>query len=106
VVASDFEVFMTKHQYYCKDCGTKREGLLDHPAVGIGGYSWDCPRCNGTVDSEEVEPAIRKPMAEEEIKAGHKDSNCYVLSCIDPLCNFSSGVRFAEKHHGIGGDDD
>jgi hypothetical protein len=48
----------------------------------------------------------RKPMTEEEIKTGHKDSNCYVLSCIDPLCNFSSGIRFAEKHHGIGGEDE
>jgi hypothetical protein len=43
----------------------------------------------------------RKPLTEDEIKAGHKDSNCYVLLCIDPLCNFSSGIRFAEKHHGI-----
>ena len=57
----------------------------------------------GTPYCKYAEPAARKPMTEEEIKEAHKDSNCYVLSCVDPLCNFSSGVRFAERHHfGIG----
>lgn len=31
-------------QYYCRNCGNLREGLLDHPH-GIGGYSWACPEC-------------------------------------------------------------
>ena len=87
---------MTKHQYYCKDCGTEREGLLDHPAVGIGGYSWSCPRCNGTVDSKEVEPAERKPMTEEEIDEEIATNEHYCER------SFAEGVRFAEKHHGIG----
>jgi len=43
-----------KYQYFCTKCGTERDSLLDHPAIGIGGYSWNCPRCNGPVDSREV----------------------------------------------------
>ena len=89
---------MTKHQYYCKDCGTEREGLLDHPAVGIGGYSWNCPRCNGTVDSKEVDKS-RKPMTEEELDA--------LTGNVDELTAriYKWGFRDAEKHHGIGGSD-
>ena len=37
---------MSMYQYYCKDCGYKREGLLDCP-TGIGGYATDCPECGG-----------------------------------------------------------
>ena len=43
-----------KYQYFCTKCGTTRDSLLDHPAIGIGGYSWNCPRCNGPVDSREI----------------------------------------------------
>jgi hypothetical protein len=42
---------MNLYQYYCKDCGYKREGLLDHPAIGIGSYSTICPECGGQYDS-------------------------------------------------------
>jgi len=45
----------TLYQYYCKDCNCKRQGLLDSPAIGIGGWQWNCPECNGTIDSYEVE---------------------------------------------------
>lgn len=48
-----------QYQYYCADCDCRRDGLLDHP-VGIGGYSWNCPECNGTVRSYEV-PMIKQP---------------------------------------------
>lgn len=47
------------------------------------------------------EPAIRKPMTEEELQNA--------ANFIDPYLSaraaFKRGVRFAEKHHGIGGDD-
>ena len=91
---------MTKHQYYCKDCGTEREGLLDHPAVSIGGYSWNCPRCNGTVDSKEVDKS-RKPMTEREIMEQAKVDG---FNAIDTAI-FAIGVRWAERMHGIGGDE-
>lgn len=44
------------HQYFCGRCGYERQGLLDGPAIGIGGYSWSCPRCGTTahVDSREI----------------------------------------------------
>lgn len=42
---------MIQYQYYCKECGYKREGLLDRPAIGIGSYSTVCPECNGQYDS-------------------------------------------------------
>jgi predicted nucleic acid-binding Zn ribbon protein len=42
---------MILYQYYCKNCGYKREGLLDSPAIGIDSYSTYCPECNGTYDS-------------------------------------------------------
>ena len=42
-----------KYQYFCTKCGATRDSLLDHPAES-GGYSWNCPRCNGPVDSSEV----------------------------------------------------
>lgn len=45
---------MKLYQYYCKDCGYKRDGLLEHPAIGIGSYSTICPECNGMYDSYEV----------------------------------------------------
>ena len=31
-------------QYFCRVCKYERDGLLDHD-WGIGGYSWNCPRC-------------------------------------------------------------
>jgi hypothetical protein len=43
----------------------------------------------------------RKPMTEEEIKAeaqSEKFNRCDAIV-------FAAGIRFAEKHHGIGGDD-
>lgn len=42
-----------KYQYFCTKCGATRDSFLDHPAES-GGYSWNCPRCNGPVDSSEV----------------------------------------------------
>ena len=36
---------MALYQYYCTKCGYKREGLLNNHAIGIGSYSWNCPRC-------------------------------------------------------------
>ena len=46
------------------------------------------------------EPAIRKPMTEEEIKMA-------LLIRGFPYDAFRAGIRFAEKHHfGIGGDDE
>ena len=46
---------MIKHQYYCTKCNYHRDGLLNHKAVGIGGYEWLCPRCKGQAGSYEVE---------------------------------------------------
>jgi hypothetical protein len=40
----------------------------------------------------------KKPMTEEEIDEA--------IGSIGNLCVFRAGIRFAEKHHGIGGDDD
>jgi hypothetical protein len=47
------------------------------------------------------EPA-RKPLSEEEIKAHCDESDMGTAG--RTLCRL--GVRFAEKHHGIGGDDE
>lgn len=42
------------HQYFCRQCGYERDGLLDH-AAGIGGYSWACPQCKSHhIGSREV----------------------------------------------------
>lgn len=46
------------------------------------------------------EPAIREPMTEEEIDEELETNEYYCAK------SFADGVRFAEKHHGIGGDDD
>ena len=48
------------------------------------------------------EPAASKPMTEQEIKAeaqSEKFNRCDAIV-------FAVGVRFAEKHHGIGGGDE
>lgn len=50
------------------------------------------------------EPA-RKPMTEEEINKEFVGNKKYEQTG-DALFNFFKGVRFAEKHHGIGGDDE
>jgi len=42
-------------QYTCRDCGYKREGLLDHPM-----YSWNCPKCGGAPQTEEVPAEIKE----------------------------------------------
>jgi len=47
------------------------------------------------------EPA-RKPMTEEEMDVGF---NPYRMRWLADDQYFVAGVRFAEKHHGIGGDD-
>lgn len=45
------------YQYFCKQCGYERDGLLDRP-VGIDGYSWACPKCKShDVDSRKIEPS-------------------------------------------------
>lgn len=43
------------YQYFCRKCGYHREGLLDHPAVGIGSYSTYCPQCPGSYESYELD---------------------------------------------------
>jgi hypothetical protein len=50
--------------------------------------------------SNAAEPT-RKPMTEEEIKAPCDESNMGTAS----RTIFRLGIRFAEKHHGIGGCD-
>ena len=42
----------------------------------------------------------RKPMTEEEIDEELETNEYYCAK------SFADGVRFAEKHHGIGGDDE
>jgi len=49
------------------------------------------------------EPAIRKPMTEEEIDVGF---NPYRMRWLADDQYFVAGVRWAEKHHGIGKDDE
>jgi hypothetical protein len=46
------------------------------------------------------ETAIRKPMTEEEIDEEIATNEHYCER------SFAEGVRWAEKHHGIGGDDE
>jgi len=56
----------------------------------------------GTQPLHETKPAARKPMTEQEIKAeaqSEKFNRCDAIV-------FAVGIRFAEKHHGIGGDDE
>ena len=48
-----------------------------------------------------AEPAIRKPMTHEEIIQG-----VTVDTSDDFHAGYWAGVRYAEKHHGIGGDDE
>ena len=43
----------------------------------------------------------KKPMTEEEI-----DLACNQEESVEYICGFYSGIRFAEKHHGIGGEDE
>jgi hypothetical protein len=44
------------------------------------------------------EPAIRKPMTEEEMRKGSGEwAHLHNI--------FEEGIRYAEKHHGIGGND-
>ena len=45
-------------------------------------------------------PSARKPMTEEEIDEELETNEHYCAK------SFADGVRFAEKHHGRGGDDD
>jgi len=45
----------------------------------------------------------KKPMTEEEIDVGF---NPYRMRWLADDQYFVAGVRFAEKHHGIGGNDD
>lgn len=54
-----------------------------------------CPLRNNTVLVYD-EPAARKPMTEEEIKMA-------LLIRGFPYDAFRAGIRFAERHHGIGG---
>lgn len=49
-----------------------------------------------------AEPAARKPMMEEEINKAYQIR----FGEHNFVADFWEGVRFAEKHHGIGGDDD
>jgi hypothetical protein len=51
-------------------------------------------------------PAIRKPMTEEEIDKTMESwqSRMDVRSDARWGAGFKSGIRFAEKHHGVGGD--
>jgi len=50
-----------------------------------------------------AEPEARKPMTEEEIDVGF---NPYRMRWLADDQYFVAGVRYAEKHHGIGGDDE
>jgi hypothetical protein len=50
------------------------------------------------------EPA-RKPMTEEEINEEFLGNKKHEQTG-DALSHFFKGIRFAEKHHGIGGDDE
>ena len=60
-----------------------------------------CWNCGWPIKETKPEPA-RKPMTEEELQNA--------ANFIDPYLSaraaFKRGVRFAEKHHGIGGDDE
>lgn len=42
-------------QYSCRECGFKREGLLDNPM-----YSWNCPKCGGAPHIEKVPTEIKE----------------------------------------------
>jgi len=62
-----------------------------------------CWNCGWPIQETRPEPAIRKPMTEDEV--GEE-----ILRNADEWSrNFANGfvlgIRFAEKHHGIGGDD-
>ena len=66
------------------------------------GYVW----LNGPQLKEEIETFLatepaRKPMTEEEIDSKFALDG----SMFSSYTAFKQGVRFAEKHHGIGGDD-
>lgn len=63
---------MNMHQYYCKDCGYERKGLLDKP-TGIGGYATNCPECNGLYYSYVVEESeMKERIRELALLAGYK----------------------------------
>ena len=46
---------------------------------------------------EEIPEVTRKPLSEEDMEKHHGMSS---------WLSFRAGVRFAEKHHGIGGEDE
>lgn len=48
-------------QYFCKQCGYERQGLLPVP-WGIGGYAWACPECKShDIDSRPVLDESERP---------------------------------------------
>jgi len=71
---------------------------------GKGGFGCiDKPVLTGLRKTPRPEPA-RKPMTEEEINKEFVGNKKYEQTG-DALFNFFKGIRFAEKLHGIGGDD-
>ena len=70
-----------------------------NPVVQSGYVCVDCHALFQAADHQSPRPEpARKPMTEEEIKMA-------LLIRGFPYDAFRAGVRFAEKHHGIGGDD-
>lgn len=60
-----------EYQYICKECGYKRPGLLDKPAIGIGSYSTICPECKGSYYSIEAHDDIKKEASLVYRKEAH-----------------------------------
>ena len=71
---------------------------LDNPISAFVRTKHSCGPCNTPLYLHPQEP--KKPMTEEERKQGYKDS-C-PLSGASAHLSFYYGIRFAEKHHGIG----
>ena len=71
---------------------------LDNPISAFVRTKHSCGPCNTPLYLHPQEP--KKPMTEEDRKQGYKDS-C-PLSGASAHLSFYYGIRFAEKHHGIG----
>ena len=69
---------------------------LDNPISAFVRTKHSCGPCNTPLYLHPQEP--KKPMTEEEITKGYQDHFKSEFFVADFYC----GVRFAEKHHGIG----
>ncbi len=93
------EFFEMMHPPVVSPTAEPEAGLCHHSLIpGTSPVLWKCTSCGHEYMEEKSRPEpARKPMTEEEI-----DDESLRLDCFRK--SFGLGIRFAEKHHGIGGE--